>query len=322
MPFHDRFRLPRDNQQDVDPVWFEQQKQRSVQSDHLSLRNWLDTDVDALKSFHDDHINADEAALSMTYPISTSPVPSLGGYSDDTLAIGNLWRLIVAALIEWPPTRIPEIFALLGAIAKAPGYIHKGEALDDDGGKLTWASYPYFGMIWHESTGADIQPGQICRQYFNSALGLLQARKLYLKMKDIEAQLVAKQVLAMNKTMIQLIIRALEKGIDESDEQLAPGEASGYKQVKLDFHIPAIAYMFRYNERKVYEQVVTKGLRDWPKRQLPDGAREFQNGAERWSFWRRRLAELSRGIADDEVKAAAQASLEYMSPEVWYDEAL
>jgi hypothetical protein len=37
------------------------------------------------------------------------------------------------------------------------------------------------------------------------------ARKLYLKFKDIEAQLAAKHVLAMSKAMIQLIIRALEK---------------------------------------------------------------------------------------------------------------
>jgi hypothetical protein len=168
-------------------------------------------------------------------------------------------------------------------------------------------------MIWHESTGADIQPGQICRQYSDSALGALQARKLYLRIKDIEAQLVAKYVLPMNKAMIQLIIRALEKKIDRSDEQLAPDEATGYSQVKLDFHTPAISFMFKYNEREVYDQVVTKELGHWTKRQMPDGAREFQNGAERWSFWRRCLEELSQGHAGDEVKAAAQASLEYMT---------
>jgi hypothetical protein len=257
-------------------------------------------------------MNADEAALSMTYPLSASPVPALGDYSDEILAVSNLWRVIIAALIEWPSTRAPEIFTLLNAIAKAPGNIHKGEAVDDQGEKLTWAQFPYFGMIWHESTGAEIQPGQICRQYSNSTLVAL-ARKLYLKIKDIEAQLVAKHVLTTNKAMIQLIIRALEKEIDQSDEQLAPDEATGYGQVKLDFHIPAVSFMFKYNEREVYDQVVTKGLGDWTKGQLPDGARGFQNGAERWSFWRKRLEDLSQGNADDEVKAAAQASLEYMS---------
>lgn len=310
--FHDRFVLPREDQHDVDPAWFERQKQRSAQSP--SLRDWYTIQVNALKEFHDARVNADEAALSMTHPISASPVPALGTYSDEIAAICNLWPVIISALIEWPSTRIPEIFTLLDAIAKAPGDIHKGEALDDDGEKLIWAKHPYFGMVWYEMTWADFQPGQIYRQYSDSNLeALAQARRLYLKTKDIEAQLVAKHVLRLNKARIQFIIRALEK-TDPSDEQLAPDEGTGHTQVKLDFHIPATSFMFKYNEREVYDQIVTKGLEDWKKRQLPDGARDFQNGAERWSFWRRRLEELS-GNADDEVKAAAQASLEYMSSE-------
>lgn len=312
MPFQDRFELLREDQHDVGLAWFERQKKRPVQSHDPSLRAWLATEVDALKAFHDAHVDADEAAFSMTHPLSASPVPVLGDYSDHLLAVGNLWRLIIAALVEWPSTRAPEMFALLNAIAKAPGNIHKGQALDEEGGKLTWAQFPYFGMIWHESTGADIQPGQICRQYSDLTLVAL-ARKLYLELKNIEAQLVAKRVLTTNKAMVQLIMRALEKEIDQSDEQLAPDEATGYSQVKLDFHIPAVSCMFKYNEREVHEQVVTKDLGGWTKRQLPDGARQFQNGAERWSFWRRRLDELSQGNADDEVRAAAQASLEYIS---------
>jgi hypothetical protein len=199
---------------------------------------------------------------------------------------------------------------------KAPGNIHQGEAINDDGAKLTWAGSPYFGMIWHERTSAAVQPGQICQQHSDFTL-LALARKLYLKLKDIEAQLVAKHVMEMNKPMIQFIIRALKKEIDQSDEQLALDEATGTEQVKLDFHIPAISFMFKYNEREVYDRVVTKGLGDWKKGQLPGEAREFQNGAERWPFWKRRLEELSQGNADEEVdhevNATAQASLEYMS---------
>jgi hypothetical protein len=62
--------------------------------------------------------------------------------------------------------------------------------------------------------------------------------------------------------MIQLIVRALKKEIDQSDERLATDGATGYSQVKLDFHIPAISVMFKYNKRKVYDQVVTNGLND------------------------------------------------------------
>jgi hypothetical protein len=132
-------------------------------------------------------------------------------------------------------------------------------------------------------------------------------------MKDIEAQLVAKHVLGMNKSMIQYIIRALEKQTDHSDEQLAPDEATGYSQVKLDFHIPAISSMFKYNRREIYDQVVQNELRDWTQRQMPNGAREFESGTERWLFWRRRLAELAQGDSDHQVKVAAQAGLEFMS---------
>lgn len=100
MPFHDRFGIPREDQNNVDLVWFERQKQRPVPNHDQSLRDWLATQVDALKAFYDARINADEAAFSMTHPVSVSPVPALGGYSDDTLALSNLWRLIIVALIE------------------------------------------------------------------------------------------------------------------------------------------------------------------------------------------------------------------------------
>ena len=176
MLFHERFSLPGGDQHDVDPAWFERQKQRSVQKNDPSLRHWLAAQVDELKAFYDDHVDADEAALSMTHPVSVSPVPALGGYSDDALALGNLWRLIIVAFIEWPFTLTPKIFTLLGAIAKAPGSIYKGEAVAE-GEPLTWAQFPYFGMTWYESTGADIQPGQICRQYSDSTIGLVASTK-------------------------------------------------------------------------------------------------------------------------------------------------
>lgn len=316
MLFHDRFTSPKADQHDVDPAWFARQRQRSVHKHDPSLRDWLVAEVDALKAFHDAHIIADEAAFSMTHPLSTSSIPALGGYSDDTLAVGDLWRVIIAALLEWPSARVPEIFILLNAIAKAPGNLHKGEAVHNQGEKFTWSQFPYFSLSWHENTIADFQPGQICRPYSNSDSVAL-ARNLYLKMKDIEAQLVAKHVLTMNKAMIQLIIQALEKEIDQSDEQLAPDEATGYDQVKLDFHISVVSFMLKYNGREIYDQVVTKQLRHWTPRHLPDRAREFQNGAERWAFWKRRLEELSRDNADDEVKAAAQASLVYISSSIY-----
>jgi hypothetical protein len=107
----------------------------------------------------------------MARPLSTSLVPALGGYPDHSLAIGNLWRIFIAVLIEWSSASGPETCTLLNAIAKALGLIHKGGALDDQGKTLMWSSFAYFSTIWHETTGADIQPGQIFRQYCDSTFG-------------------------------------------------------------------------------------------------------------------------------------------------------
>ena len=311
MPFQDRFTLPNEAQHSVNPEWFDAKKQSLVYHDDASLRDGLTKAADALRAFHDGQMDAEQAALAITHPISTSPVPALGGYSDGILAVCNVWRIIIAALVEWPPARTPDLFALLEAMAKVPDNLHRGEVIGDDGEKLTWSKFPYFAFTWRESTAADLQPGQIYRQCPDAA-SLASALRLYLRLKDIEAQLVSKHVLGWNKQMIQFIIRALEKDIDDSDEQVASNEATGYKQVKLDFSIPAIAVMFKYNRNEIYDQVVKDGLRDWTQRQMPDEAREFKDGAERWSFWKNRLADLAQDGADDQIKLAAHAASESM----------
>jgi hypothetical protein len=308
MPFHDQFTLPGGDQHDVDPAWFDKQKQRPIHKNDPTLRDWLAEEVDALRAFHDGNANANETASAMTRPISTSPVPDLGGYSDEILGLNNLWQVIIAGLVEWPDSRTPALFALLDAIARVPDEIHRSQATDDSGRPMTWVAFPYFALNWP----GDLQPGQICRQCPDEA-SLTSARQLYLRIKDLEAQLIAKHVMRMSKQTIQSIIRALEKDIDEGDRQVATDEATAYHQVKLDFHILAMSFMFRYNAQAIYDQVVRDGLRDWTPLQMPEGAREFKDGAERWSFWKRRLSELAEGDAEGEVKRAAVATLEAMA---------
>ncbi|KAF2765292.1 hypothetical protein EJ03DRAFT_331106 [Teratosphaeria nubilosa] len=308
MLFHDRFTLPSGDQLNVHVAWFDKQKQRPVHKDDSTLRGWLAEEVDALQAFRDGQTDVDATASAMTRPISTSSVPAMGGYSDDIVALNTLWQVIIAALVEWPDTRTPDLFALLGAIAKLPSKIHQGEATDDDDKPCTWAGFPYFALNWP----GDVQPGQICRQCPDEA-SLASARRLYLRVKDLEARLVAKNVIGMSKQTIQSIIRALEKNIDDSDQQLAPDEATAYYQVKLDFHIPAMSFMFRYNGQAIYDQVVRDGLKHWTPRQMPEEARAFEDGAARWSFWKQRLGQLAQGGGDDEVKMAAEATLDSMA---------
>jgi hypothetical protein len=307
MLFSERFTLPTSSQHNVDPAWFDKQKQRSVDKNDSTLHNCLVEEVDALRAFHGGRANPDETAFAITRPISTSDVPDHGGYSDGILALGTLWLVIITALIDWPSARTPDLFALLDAMTKLLDKIHRGQATDADGIQLNWNGFPYFAMYWPD----DLQPGQICRQCPDEA-SLGSARRLYLRIKDVEAQLVAKHIMGLNKQVVQYIIRGLEKTIDHSDRQAVPNEAAAFTQVKLDFHIPAISYMFMYNGHEIYGQAVRDGMRDWMPRQMPDAAMEFRNGDERWSFWKRRLGELAHGASDDEVKIAAAATLAYM----------
>ena len=221
MPFHDRFMLPGDDRRDADAAWFDKQKQRIVQKNNATLRGWLAQEVNALRAFHDGHASADETAPAITRPVSISPVLDLGGYSDEIFALNTLWIVIIAALVESQIIRTPDLFALLDAIAKVPDKIHNGKAADDSGRQLTWDKSPYFCLNWPD----DLQPGQIWRGCSDEA-SLASCRRLYLRIKNIEAQLAAKHVLGMSKQMKQYVIRALEKNIDDSDRQVTPDEAA------------------------------------------------------------------------------------------------
>lgn len=100
MSFSYRFTLPTGDQRNVDVGWFDRQKQRSVQKNDAILRGWLALEVDSLRAFHDGHASADETGHVIIRPISTSPVPDLGGYSDEIVALNTLWIVIIAALVE------------------------------------------------------------------------------------------------------------------------------------------------------------------------------------------------------------------------------
>ncbi|KAG9514272.1 hypothetical protein KCV07_g8198, partial [Aureobasidium melanogenum] len=308
MPYHSHFTLPAADQHNVDTAWFDRQKQRPVEKNDPRLRKWLNEEVDALKAYHDGHEDADRTAASMTRPISSSRVLDLDTYSNDILALDSLWAVLIESLIEWPSSRTCDLFTLLDAITRVPDKIHQGEAVDEDGTPWEWSQFPYFSLYWPDH----FQPGEICRQCSDEA-EIALARQLYLRIKDLEAQLIAKRVMDLGRWRIQYIILALEKNIDDSDRQIATNDAAAYEQVKLDFHIPAISFLFKHNARKIYEQLVHGELGDLtPAQLLPGVARQFENGAQRWSFWKRRLEELAQTDEGDDVAVAAKSALKSM----------
>ncbi|KAF2722597.1 hypothetical protein K431DRAFT_283736 [Polychaeton citri CBS 116435] len=310
MPLHNHYTLPKDDQQQtVDASWFDTQQKRWSRANE-AIHGFLTEEMKALQAFHDGKATAEETAHAITRPISTSPVPSLGTYSDESVAIADLWRLLMTALMEWPSCRTPDLLELLSAIGKVPDKVHSGEATNDTGEEqLEWSTYPYIGMVWYGAN--ELEPGQIVKQSPDAAT-LETARTIYLRQREIDAQLIARGVYSWRKQIVQYIIKTLEKKPDPNDRLPAPDEATAYDQVRLEFQIPGVSSWFRHNGQDIFNDVVRDELKDWRKKDMPKHAVHFERGIDRWTFWEKRLSEISRDEADDGVRAAADAALECM----------
>jgi hypothetical protein len=123
------YTLYSDNIPTIDEQWFEAQMEHYAKN---AYKECYDKEVAALKDFYYQKTNADQAAAVITQPISKKPIQDLGGYSDDAIALSQLWTLLKNALIEWPASRTPDLVALLSAITKVTDSIYRGELLDDE----------------------------------------------------------------------------------------------------------------------------------------------------------------------------------------------
>ncbi|KAI1063175.1 hypothetical protein LB507_005537 [Fusarium sp. FIESC RH6] len=184
-------------------------KRSRLKSKNETLRGYLYTEIDVLKSFHDGELGYDEAAHAITRPASESPVPKLDTYEDEIHVICHLWRLLEDALVEWPSTRTPDLIKLCLAISKVPDKIHKGEATDDDYQPMVWEGLPYFGMVWTDAHWMD--PHEILEEQKNMDVAARrQARDVYVKQQNAEAQPVMAEILLW-RTACWAITYALER---------------------------------------------------------------------------------------------------------------
>jgi hypothetical protein len=303
----------------VHALWFE--GQRLPQSKSV-VDSWHNESVDVLKAFHDGEKNAQETAFAITRPISSSPTPELGSYANEGIPLTNLWGLFHHALLEWPISRTPDLFAVLEAMAKLPDKLFNGEMTPSEGGDepFTWANFPYFAADLAD-TEECMQPGQLCRMFPDPA-SAAAARTLYLRLQDIEAQCVARHIFNSTDSLVYYISNTLEKPVDELDRQIMPAfdhakgrsfnsynEATAYYQVKLEWNIPAAASWFRYNAQKIHD-FVHAGVR---LHKVPEKSEHrWSHGSERWAYWKQRLAELTASHEDERVRTSAQEALGYM----------
>jgi hypothetical protein len=301
--------------------WF--MGQRLPQSSSKSVvDDWHNESVVVLKAFHDDEKNAQETAFAITRPISSSPIPDLGSYSNESIPLTNLWGLFHRALLEWPANRVPDLFAVLEAIGKVPDKLFHGEMTSDGGcdEPLTWAAFPYFAADLND-THECMQPGQLCRM-FPDPEAVATARTLYLRLQDMEAQCVARHIFESSDSLIRYISNTLEKPIDELDQQTMPAfdhakgrsfnsynEATAYHQVKLEWNIPAVTSWFRYNAQKIYDVIHASVCLD---EVAEKSKQQCLHGSERWEYWKQRLAELAASYKDERVRISAREALKYI----------
>ena len=180
------YTLYSDSSPSINHQWFEAQLKRYEKDPY---KECYGEEVAALKDFYNGKTNAEQAATAITQPISKSRIQDLGGYSDDVVALSQLWNLLKNALIEWPSSRTPDLVALLSAMTKVTDAIHRGELLDKaDESPVPWAGLPWICMIWSDAFWRT--PGQIARRAKDAASRKHEC-EVYVKQQDVEARLVA-----------------------------------------------------------------------------------------------------------------------------------
>lgn len=93
--------------------------------------------------------------------------------------------------------------------------------------------------------------------------------------------------------MEYIIVPPLE-GTPEKD--VATDNYLAYKQIRLEFHIPAIASWMLYAGPELFQHVVQK-----------------EGGLQLWIQWEKRLQGIAEEELDDRTKAAAASALENMN---------
>lgn len=311
-----QYNLIEENITVVPDSWFQARLDR-VSSEDPALQSLLASEVEALKSFHNGSLSTDEAAKSITRPITDSPVPHLGTYSDESRALGHLWALLIEALIEWPSSQTPSLVAVLKAIKKSPGNIHRGEATDDEEKPLSWGNLPYFTRVWSDNHW--MSPGQIARRCPNDA-ARHRAREQYVKQQDVEARLVAAQLFADGPLTfpraLQYVARTLERTPGPDDSEDASDDASADGQLRLDFRVPATARWIQHCGQRLHEILRENKIAWWDLRSITGSPMRFDDSYGHWKFWEKRLLALSKEEQDQAIKEAAESAVGHIRASV------
>lgn len=147
---------------------------------------------------------------------------------------------------------MPNLFALLDAFGNLSDKAHLGEATDiEEGQPMAWKTCPYFSAAWY--LDFSMQPGELVR-LSPDATAVEKCCAIYIKKKDIEAQLWQKKLIGGDlKEIADYIMEALE-GIPENG--VATSSDRVHEQIRLEFHVPAVASWMRYAGPDIFKHVV------------------------------------------------------------------
>lgn len=307
-----QYNLLEENVTAVPDSWFQACLDR-VSGEDRALQAILASEVEALKLFHNGSLSTDDAAQSITRPITDSSVPNLGTYLDHSRALAHLWALLIETLIEWPSNQTTSLVALLKAIKNIPGNIHRGEATDDDGNPFSWARLPYFTRVWSDNHW--MSPGQISRRCPDDVTRH-RARGQYVKQQDVEARLVAAELFAEGPLTfpraLQYVAQTLERTPGPDDSHHPPDDASADGQLVLDFQIPATAVWIQHCGKRLHDILRGNEIASWNPRDVPVSPVAFDDSYGRWTFWETRLLALAQEAEDEIIKEAGRSAVGYM----------
>lgn len=303
---------------EIPQSWFDKYTQNYVVRDE-SLKSILSEEIAIFRAFSLGQTSPTEAAHAITRPISTSPIPPIGGYNDEICALVNLWDIIVTSLVEWPSSRTPDLIALLTAISETPDALHQGTALDDDGKVMTWNGLPYFAMPWRDSHW--MYPEDIIKECPEDDDGSIRRRfrDNYLKTQDVEARLVAAGLVYGMKRALEYMIWTIECKLETEDGGRCKREAweeQASEPLVPDFHIPALTCWIKDTGSMLYESLRKDEMSKWEKRDVPSVTRHFETPIERWGFWERRSKLVANQQTETEegqlIKNALECALKDM----------
>lgn len=240
------------------------------------------SETQALKDYYHKKTSAKEAAQAITRPIIELKDPGDNLY--------RLWGLLIDALVELPATHTPALIQLLDAIQQLPEPDMTGRRTEQmPWGGFLWRELPGFGHMWADMHKRDDWRDTLA---VSDSLNRADLRAEHIKKADIEARLTVANVGGI----------PLDWGYECVADALESHHAV------LDFEISAAARWIAIAGKRLYAGAVA-GEESWALKRPRDFGKEGSAmSLERWSFWEKRLAELSQqcGAARDAAEGAVR----------------